>query len=75
MTNYPTKVLIFLCLLANFSFVSSYQELDRIIAIVNKDVITHNDLSEGVNKALLFFQQNSIEPPEEDIIEKKFLMN
>ena len=59
--------------MVNFSFVSAYQEMDRIIAIVNKDVITFNDLSEGVDKALLFFQQNSIQPPETSIIEKKVL--
>lgn len=59
--------------MVNFSFVSAYQEMDRIIAIVNKNVITFNDLSEGVDKALLFFQQNSIEPPETSIIEKKVL--
>ncbi len=47
--------------------------MDRIIAIVNKNVITFNDLSEGVDKALLFFQQNSIQPPETSIIEKKVL--
>jgi peptidyl-prolyl cis-trans isomerase SurA len=47
--------------------------MDRIIAIVNKDVITFNDLSEGVEKALLFFQQNSIQPPETSVIEKKVL--
>jgi len=47
--------------------------LDRIIAIVNKDVITFNDLSEGVDKALLFFQQNSIQPPETSVIEKRVL--
>jgi peptidyl-prolyl cis-trans isomerase SurA len=59
--------------MVNFSFVYAYQEMDRIIAIVNKDVITFNDLSEGVDKALLFFQQNSIQPPEISIIEKKVL--
>lgn len=59
--------------MVNFSFVSAYQEMDRIIAIVNKNVITFNDLSEGVDKALLFFQQNSIQPPETSIIEKKVL--
>lgn len=59
--------------MVNFSFVSAYQEMDRIIAIVNKDVITFNDLSEGVDKALLFFQQNSIQPPETSVIEKKVL--
>ena len=59
--------------MVNFSFVYAYQEMDRIIAIVNKDVITFNDLSEGVDKALLFFQQNSIQPPETSIIEKKVL--
>jgi peptidyl-prolyl cis-trans isomerase SurA len=47
--------------------------MDRIIAIINKDVITLNDLSEGVDKALLFFQQNSIQPPEKSIVEKKVL--
>jgi len=73
MINYFTRIILFLCLLVNFSFVYTYQEMDRIIAIVNKDVITFNDLSEGVDKALLFFQQNSIQPPETSIIEKKVL--
>jgi len=73
MINYFTRIVLFLCLLVNFSFVYAYQELDRIIAIVNKDVITFNDLSEGVEKALLFFQQNSIQPPETSVIEKKVL--
>ncbi|MDA9222069.1 SurA N-terminal domain-containing protein, partial [Methylophilaceae bacterium] len=73
MINYLTRIIFILYLLVNFSFVSSYQEMDRIIAIVNKDVITLNDLSEGVDKALLFFQQNSIQPPETSIIEKKVL--
>jgi peptidyl-prolyl cis-trans isomerase SurA len=73
MINYFTRIVFILYLLVNFSFVSAYQEMDRIIAIVNKDVITFNDLSEGVDKALLFFQQNSIQPPETSIIEKKVL--
>ena len=73
MINYLVRMLFFLYLLGNFSFVSSYQELDRIIAIVNKEIITNNDLAEGVDKALLFFKDNSIEPPERDTIEKKVL--
>ena len=73
MINYFTRIVFALYLLVNCSFVSAYQEMDRIIAIVNKDVITFNDLSEGVDKALLFFQQNSIQPPETSIIEKKVL--
>jgi len=73
MINFLTKIIFFIYLLVNFSFISAYQELDRIVAIVNKDVITLNDLTEGVDKALLFFKQNSIEPPKEDIIEKKVL--
>jgi len=73
MINYLIRALFFLCILVNFCFVYAYQELDRIVAIVNKDIITFNDLSEGIDKALLFFKQNSIEPPEENIIEKKVL--
>jgi peptidyl-prolyl cis-trans isomerase SurA len=73
MIDYLTRIILFLCLLVNFNYVSAYQELDRIIAIVNKDVITFNDLSEGVDKALLFFQQNSIQPPETSVIEKRVL--
>ena len=57
----------------NFKFVYAFQELDRIVAIVNKDVITYGDLSEGIEKAILFFQQNSIQPPEQNVIEKKVL--
>ena len=71
--NNLTRSIFFLCLLLNFSFVYTYQELDRIVAIVNKDVITLNELSEGIDKALLFFQQNSIQPPETSVIEKKVL--
>jgi peptidyl-prolyl cis-trans isomerase SurA len=56
-----------------FSAVSAYQELDRIVAIVNKDVITYRDLNDGINKALSFFEQNSIKPPPEEVIEKKVL--
>ena len=73
MTKHFTRIVIFLCLLVNFSLVSSYQELDRIVAVVNKNVITLSDLTEGVDKALLFFQQNGIKPPEEGVIEKKVL--
>ena len=73
MNNPLIRVSLFLYLIINFSFTSAYQELDRIVAIVNKNVITMSDLTEGVDKALLFFHQNSIKPPEEDIIEKKVL--
>jgi len=73
MINYFKKSIFFLFLLVNFNPSFAYQELDRIVAIVNKEVITFNDLSEGIDKALLFFQQNSIEPPDDDVIEKKVL--
>ena len=73
MIDHMTKSVIFLCLLLNFSFAWPYKELDRIVAIVNKNVITYSELAEGVDKALLFFQQNSIEPPEEEVITKKVL--
>ena len=51
----------------------SFQELDRIIAIVNQEPITARDLEKGINKALLFFQTNNIEPPQKNIIQKKVL--
>jgi peptidyl-prolyl cis-trans isomerase SurA len=73
MNNYLKRIVFLLYLLVNFNSVSAYQELDKIVAIVNKEVITFKDLSEGVDKALLFFQQNSIQPPEISIIEKKVL--
>ena len=73
MNNYLQRIVFLLCLLVNFSSVFAYQEMDRIVAIVNKEVITFKDLSEGVDKALLFFQQNSVQPPEISIIEKKVL--
>ena len=61
-----------LCLfLQNSAF--AIQELDRIVAIVNKDPITYQDLNHGVNKALRFFELNKIDPPEQDVIEKKVL--
>lgn len=73
MTNYLTKILLFLCLFIKLNFIYAYQELDRIVAVVNSEIITFNELSEGVDKALLFFEQNSIDPPEQSIIEKKVL--
>ena len=71
MNNYLQKLLLCIFLIINSAF--AYQELDRIIAIVNKEIITFSDLSEGVEKAHLFFKQNSIPPPDESIIEKKVL--
>ena len=73
MSNCIFKLFIYLLLFVKFSLVFSYQELDRIVAIVNKDVITSKDISEGIDKALLFFKQNSIDPPEDNVIEKKVL--
>jgi len=67
------KFLVIFLLLFNVNSNYANQELDRIAAIVNKDVITFKDLSDGVNKALLFFQKNSIQAPEIDVIEKKVL--
>ena len=73
MISYPQKVLFIVCAFLSFNCAFAYQELDRIVAIVNKEVITFNDLSEGVEKANLFFKQNSIPPPDESIIKKKVL--
>ena len=72
MNNYLQKFLL-LCIFLIINSAFAYQELDRIIAIVNKEIITFSDLSEGVDKAHLFFKQNSIPPPDESIIEKKVL--
>jgi len=72
MINYFLKILI-IFIFFNINFANSTQELDRIVAIVNKNVITYNDLTGGINKALLFFEQNSIEPPDENVIKKKVL--
>ena len=72
MNNYLQKFLL-LCIFLIINSASAYQELDRIIAIVKKEIITFSDLSEGVEKAHLFFKQNSIPPPDESIIEKKVL--
>jgi peptidyl-prolyl cis-trans isomerase SurA len=72
MNNYLQKFLL-LCIFLSINSAFAYQELDRIIAIVNKEIITFSDLSEGVDKAHLFFKQNSIPPPDESIIEKKVL--
>jgi peptidyl-prolyl cis-trans isomerase SurA len=74
MINYFLKILI-IFIFFNINFANSTQELDRIVAIVNKNVITYNDLTGGINKALLFFEQNSIEPPEKTLLKKKFWMN
>ena len=51
----------------------SFQELDKIIAIVNKEPITQRDLEDGITKAEFFFQQNKIQPPEDSVIQKKVL--
>jgi len=65
--------IIILFIYVNLSFPKSIQELDRIVAIVNKSVITYSDMEKGIKKALSFFEQNSIAPPEDDVIEKKVL--
>ena len=70
------KIKIFI-LFYCFSFCThssySFQELDKIIAIVNKEPITQRDLEDGITKAEFFFQQNKIQPPEESVIQKKVL--
>ena len=72
------KIKIFLFFICFGFFINSsfsFQELDRIIAIVNKEPITYRDLEDGLNKAYSFFQQNKIQPPEKSVIEKKCLMS
>jgi peptidyl-prolyl cis-trans isomerase SurA len=73
MISYLTKMIFLSCLLINFKFVYAYQELDRIVAIVNKEPITELDLKKGIDKALLFFEQNQIDPPNEKVIYEKVL--
>jgi len=70
--NYINSILFFLLSLSSIH-VLAYSELDRIIAVVNKDVITYRDIEKGINEALLFFEQNSITPPDQNIIEKKVM--
>ena len=65
------KLFIFCLFLQNSAF--AIQELDRIVAIVNKEPITYQELDKGVQKALVFFEQNKITPPDENVIEKKVL--
>jgi len=65
------RLFIFCLFLQNSAF--AIQELDRIVAIVNQEPITFQELNSGIKKALLFFEQNQIEPPEQNIIEKKVL--
>jgi len=70
------KIKIFIFFVGFSFFINpsfSFQELDRIIAIVNQEPITARDLEKGINKALLFFQTNNIEPPQKNIIQKKVL--
>ena len=70
------KIKIFIFFVCFIFFINpsfSFQELDRIIAIVNKEPITYRDLEDGLNKAYSFFKQNKIQPPEESVIEKKVL--
>lgn len=39
---------------------TDYEVLDRIIAIVEKDVVTQKELDYEINKALMFYQANNI---------------
>jgi len=73
MNNFFLNFLFLLFFILNISYARSNQELDRIIAIVNKEVITYRDVSDGMEKAIIFFKQNSIQPPAEEVIEKKVL--
>lgn len=69
------KILIIFCISISFKIhsVLAIQELDRIIAIVNKEPITFLELEQEKEKAFLFFKQNNIEVPDETIITKKVL--
>jgi peptidyl-prolyl cis-trans isomerase SurA len=51
----------------------AYQDLDRIIAVVESSPITYTELEDGVNKAKLFFKKNNIPEPDQTVVEKKVL--
>ena len=70
------KIKIFLFFICFGFFINpslSLQELDRIIAIVNKEPITLLDLQDGINRAKLYFKQNNIQAPSDSVIQKKVL--
>lgn len=53
--------------------ISAYQDLDRIIAIVEDNPITYTELENGVSKAKLYFKKNNIPEPDDTVVEKKVL--
>ena len=65
--------IFFVCFSFSIDKSFSIQELDRIIAIVNKEPITFLDLQDGINRAKLYFKENNIQPPSDSIIQKKVL--
>jgi peptidyl-prolyl cis-trans isomerase SurA len=49
------------------------QLVDRIVAVVNKEVITKNELEARIRIVLGQLRQNSVEPPPADILERQVL--
>lgn len=49
------------------------QLVDRIVAIVNKEVITRNELEERVRVVLRQLQQSGVQPPAPEVLERQVL--
>jgi len=49
------------------------QDVDRIVAVVNKNVITNLDLNKRVTEALISLKEQHVTPPSEEILRRQVL--
>lgn len=61
------------CLLASSTLLAAAQPLDRIIAVVNDDVLLQSDLDRTMTMALASIRQRGISPPPEDVLRSQVL--
>jgi peptidyl-prolyl cis-trans isomerase SurA len=55
------------------AFAAPVQDVDRIVAVVNKDVITELDLRARVDEAVLSLKEQHVAPPSTDVLRKQVL--
>ncbi|TNF37437.1 MAG: molecular chaperone SurA [Gammaproteobacteria bacterium] len=71
--KFVTRLFIFLSLLINSNSLLALQTLDRIVAVVNDNVITHQELLQRIEDFKQQLSQRNASLPPDDIMQKQVL--
>ena len=68
-----TRLLVLLALCLPTAAAAQITPVDRIVAVVNKDVITATELDEAVDSAQRQLRRQGVAPPERAVLERQML--